>query len=476
MLNFSDELERNIVFVLEKAKLLQKAAEDEQISQEEREEIVFLASEIALSALLIADELERMKDIETFLMRNELVLRFKEIAYHCFDITNEDDADKANKAHILSIGGPCEYIAANIDLPEIKFEKAEKADNSDISITTALTVIHEAEEANEEEDPIEKLRAEIKALRELFASLVTERDTIKNVELPDIEARYMSELGTLEAEVYLSECNLQILKHELELIQIKINRAQRVKEEEIKSELNEDYKDYQKKYDEFVKKAKEASDYTRAREERRKRKSALQAVENTESSDGGENKEEQSSEDESQQRRNADYSAGDNDNTAGKKAEPESQPAEEYDEEKEMKTMYRKIVKAMHPDMHPDQDEETKTAFKKAIIAYKEGNASVLREIYSLYVEETPEDGPQLLESLQKEKEKLIGMIRDVRFEIAWIKENYPYKKKEILDNPYRLELLKKVLNARIESNKNKAEAYKKRIEELKEKHGGSDT
>ena len=108
MLNFSDELERNIVFVLEKAKLLQKAAEDKQISQEEREEIVFLASEIALSALLIADELECMKDIETFLMRNELVLRFKEIAYHCFDITNEDDADKANKALILSIGGPCE--------------------------------------------------------------------------------------------------------------------------------------------------------------------------------------------------------------------------------------------------------------------------------------------------------------------------------------------------------------------------------
>ena len=104
---------------------------------------------------------------------------------------------------------------------------------------------------------------------------------------------------------------------------------------------------------------------------------------------------------------------------------------------------------------------------KRAIVAYKEFDLTTLREIAAMLDGDAPENGECALDTLRKEKARLLELIRGIRAEIRNIKSRYPYTMKDLLDNPVRLAKEKEKLTARIDRARRAAEIYQGRIEEI---------
>ncbi len=440
----SDKQKKNITFIIEHAEAAYRAIPEGSIGTEPAMFIDLTTSEIELMALVTADELEDRKNGTSFLLLGELAGRLKEIATLCLAV-QENDEDSEIKALVRLIREKAESMAAfaglRTDEPPAAEEPGQHAEPDRPLIaageaepgSTALQVLPEGE------DDVKRLRAEVRALRELLASLVLERDNLVNVVLRDIEAAYMRELGGLEVEAYRAECEARTLKARLELMQANLNRGETIREAAIDESIRQQYAEYQKVLDEFIRRIFEANAYSEKR-----------AQQKTASTDG------------------SDHSAD-----TGETAPDEARVSEM--EEQELKRLYRKIVKAMHPDLHPNQDEATKELFKRAIIAYKEFDLRKLREIAAIIDGEMPDDTVNITEALQEEKARLLELIHGIRAEVRNIKSCYPYTQKELLDDPVKLAAEKEKLRQRISSAKEAAIVYQERIEEMRRKYGRTD-
>jgi len=416
MLILSDTLKQNIVKILEATRSLRKvAAKHSELPEGQVQSIAYACVEIAFSAMVAAGELEGLKNQDNILIQKEVVSCLNQIAAICLDV-QDGQKSEAVRAQLLSLCAPCAYIARNVGIPELALDTELGIAPLDPSaIPTSLVLL--AEEDNQ--DQIQKLKAEIAALREILTSLIIERDHLLNVVCPEIEAAYLRELGILEVEVFRARYEARLLKRTLELMRASVNRGEPVNVDTILETVREEEAQYRAFCDELYEKA-----------------AAAAAI--------GEEL------------------------TAQRKAE--SEPAqEELDETALCKKLYRKIVKAMHPDLHPNQDEATRDLFKKANVAYEQGDLKTLQEIASMLDGETPEDTEQILETLRKEKEQLLEMIRAIREEIAEIKRRYPYTKKELLDDSERLAKEKGRLQRELQREKQAAARYKKLILEMEE-------
>ena len=298
---------------------------------------------------------------------------------------------------------------------------------------------------HESDNQYEKLKAEIQALREILAALVFERDHLIHVVCKEIESDYMRELGTIEAEIYHAECEVRYLQRKLEMMQASVNRREEVKTESIDEDLRAQYEEYQKIYEEFVRRIMEAAEF------QSRRKKNAKSAKKTDSS-------EKSAKAEQPKETTTDV------------------PQEADSEEKLLKKLYRQIVKAMHPDLHPNQDEATKELFKRAILAYKDGDLKTLNEIASTIGSAASTTAEDKIESLLQEKARILTMIRTIRAEIKIVKTRFPYTKKETLDDPEKLAAEKKKLNSRLRQVQQAASIYKTRIAEMEEKYGRSDS
>ena len=98
-----------------------------------------------------------------------------------------------------------------------------------------------------------------------------------------------------------------------------------------------------------------------------------------------------------------------------------------------------------------------------------------LNEIASTLDPDSAENAGRHIEDLQREKARILTLIRTIRAEIQIIKSRFPYTKKEILDDPYKLAEEKGKLNTRLARAKKEADIYQSRIEEMERNHGGSD-
>ena len=130
-------------------------------------------------------------------------------------------------------------------------------------------------------------------------------------------------------------------------------------------------------------------------------------------------------------------------------------------------------MKAMHPDLHPDQDERITELFKRANMAYEEGDLRTLEEIAQTIDGEEPENSADLLAALKEEKERLLALIRSTREHIALILSRYPFTKKELLWDPVRLKEEQDRLRARLARAEQRAEGYRKRIAEMERQQDG---
>jgi hypothetical protein len=449
MLTLPDLIKRNIAAILEQAGIIST----DSLQVQELSEFPPLSSlgitETALLCLVTADDLEEMGGTESFLMRGEVARLLKELAFQCLDLLETEQPDTV-KMLLGIVDSLCSKIAGITGLPkymppeELNLFPVDKAPSRNAA--SALMI------APAGADRAEQLRVEIQALRELLASLVLARDQLTSITLRDIEAAYMRELGSLEAEAYQAECQARLLKATLEMMQASLNREEPIQKEEIDNQIESQYKEFKKVYDDFVRRAAEAADYRQRREAQQSHKSNRTSSKTVEKDAPKQNS------GDTEELSQIEQTSGDD--------------LPEETEEQELRRLYRKIAKAMHPDLHPDQDEATKELFRKAITAYYDFDLKTLREIDAIISGDISEKSGNLLEELIKERDRLLGMIRTVRSEIRAIKGRYPYTLKAILDDPGILEAEKRKLRDRLENAKRAAEVYQERITEIEKKYG----
>ena len=447
MLTVNEHLQKNIAAILQSVGVIERFLRaHDTLSQDQALQLSFSCAEMALLSMASADEIEAADNPSEKLIRNEAASALRQITIHFLNIQEWENIENI-KAYFSTISKHCAFLKKSIELPEIKEEPLSAA--SDLQLIPLSNQIHDeameimaSQQGGENQEA--KLRGEIQALREILTTLVFERDNLLHVVCKEIEADYMRELGSIEAEIYHAECELRYLLRKMEMMQASINRREQVETRKVDENLKAQYEEYQRVYEEFIRRIMEAAEFQK-RHKKKKAETKETATEKEPPKEG---------------------------TNANADSQKNTEAQEEDTEEKKLKKLYRIIVKAMHPDLHPNQDEATKELFKRAISAYKDGDLRTLTEIASTIAAVHDDATDNQMEALLREKARILTMIRNIRAEIHIIKTRFPYNKKEILDDPIRLAEEKEKLNTRLEQAKNQAAKYKTRIAEMEKKYG----
>jgi len=253
----------------------------------------------------------------------------------------------------------------------------------------------------------EKLKSEVEKLRTELSMLVLERDELALVECKNIEMAYMLAIGGLEYKAYQIECAILRLKRKAELIQAKKNRQEKVVLSKIDKILDTEFAEYQAKLNEQIGKMNAAIERSHGK--------PLTKEENS-----------------------------------------------------ELKKLYRAVVKSLHPDIHPDLSDAKIQLFYNAVAAYESGDLNGLRIISAMVTESVlPEDKPDAMAQLVKEKERLSKLLQSVKDRITEIKSEYPYTMKPLVQSPEKTNARKTELEAEINQLNETLAAYTARIEEM---------
>lgn len=251
------------------------------------------------------------------------------------------------------------------------------------------------------------IKNELLKKRTELSMLVLQRDELKYVICKNIETEYMLELGSLEYCLYQSECIIMRLKRKVELIQMRINRQEKIDVSAIDKLLDEQFREYQKKLEEKIKKMNEAIER-----------------------DNGEVLTEQ--------------------------------------QVKELKKLYRAIVKALHPDLNPSVTKQQIKLFQNAVTAYKNGDLQTLRIINEMISNNHSEDdNTDNIEKMRNELIRLDRMISSINGDIEKIKSEYPYTMKDILSDKEQLNQRKQELKDNIDQCNELVSFYKTKIQHL---------
>lgn len=253
----------------------------------------------------------------------------------------------------------------------------------------------------------ENLKNELLKKRTELSMLVLQRDELKYVICKNIETEYMLELGSLEYCLYQSECIIMRLKRKVELIQMRINRQEKIDVSAIDKLLDEQFREYQQKLEEKIKKMNEAIERG-----------------------NGEVLTEQQA--------------------------------------KELKKLYRAIVKALHPDLNPNVTKQQIKLFQNAVTAYKNGDLQTLRIINEMISNNHSEDdNTDNIEKMRNELIRLDRMISSINGDIEKIKSEYPYTMKNILFDKEQLNQRKQELKDNIDQCNELVSFYKTKIQNL---------
>ncbi len=221
---------------------------------------------------------------------------------------------------------------------------------------------------------IASIKDEIKKLKTELSMLLLEHDELVYIISKNIETSYMLKLGYLEIEAYKLNCEILRLKRKIQLIQAKINHQKKIVLNDIENILSNEFQEYQNELDKQINKMNDALN-----------------------------------------RKNSPFLSD--------------------EETLELKKLYRSIAKVLHPDLNPDLSSEKLQLFYNAVQAYKNGDLDSLRIIDSILDKNTTVEHQNQLSVLKNEKLRLEDSISNICNSIKNVKDNYPYKLKEILED-----------------------------------------
>lgn len=302
------------------------------------------------------------------------------------------------------------------------------------------------------EGEAEKLKREIRELREKAAALTAERDDLKHRVCRELEAEYNRRIGVLELTVLMKRIRVLQLRRLLEALQALLNRREQpdfLKEEEKSREESRAYEEDLKDRAEKIRQEEE--------EESRRRKKRTD----------WENK--------NRKERAEDRGKGSPDPERKRISEEEDAPSGASFTER-LKSLYRRIVKLLHPDMNPDVTKEQQALFRDAVRAYKEEDIDRLQEISDLLdaqiFPERAGDSPEDLAKLRKIRDGLLSAIAALEAEIREIKETRPYLYKFFLEDEDAVKERRENLLALIRELDEQIGVLEKKLEDMKKKGG----
>ena len=253
----------------------------------------------------------------------------------------------------------------------------------------------------------DELKKDIEKLRTELSMLMLQYDDLRLVECRNIEMEYMLLLGGLEYKAYELECQYLRLKRKIELIQMSLNRQEKVVITSIELTLDEEFYEYRKKLDEQMDKMNDALERSKCK-------------------------------------------------------------VMSDDEAKELKSLYRKAVKALHPDLHPDATDAQVALLCNATEAYENGDIIRMRIIVEmLSADELPEGKDDAMLELASEKKRLTSLIAQINEKISVIKSGYPYILKELICSKERIDFRRNQLNDVIRQYTEAIQLFSAKIEEL---------
>ena len=222
---------------------------------------------------------------------------------------------------------------------------------------------------------VKQSRDKIRKLKENLETLLLKREHLRSVVCVNIQREYTLVFGGLEYQLYKASCDYLRLRRKKDLIQTKKNRQERIDLKAVEAQLDEEFLDYKKKLDEKMEEV----------------------------------------------------------NQALKTSAAEFMSEEET---KALKKLCKQLVKRLHPDLNPTATEAEIELFYRATEAYKRGNLKALRLIDAV-VEggAVKDDAASSGVDLEKEAERLQGLIDEVREEIEMIQSNPPYTWRIYLDD-----------------------------------------
>lgn len=253
----------------------------------------------------------------------------------------------------------------------------------------------------------EKLKEEIKRLKTELSMLLLERDELEFVTCKNIEVAYYLKFGALEYKAYEAQCTALRLKRKIELIQVRLNRQEKVDLLIVEQTLDTEFADYKKILNEKIDKMNEAIEYS--------------------------NLDELTSQ-----------------------------------QSKELKKLYRNIVKNLHPDINPNVTSEQLRLLENAITAYKNGNIATLQMINAMLSDsDISENTQDVMSALTEEKERLESMLLNVRKGIDKIKSSYPYTVKDLVTDSEKGQQYKEKLEGIFNQYEILIKIYKAKLKEM---------
>ena len=129
------------------------------------------------------------------------------------------------------------------------------------------------------------------------------------------------------------------------------------------------------------------------------------------------------------------------------------------DDAKKLKKLYRILVKKLHPDLNPNQTFFELNLFFRAVKCFEDGNLKGLESVAALLPDEQLEEVSEI--------DKLEELIREYKDKISDLKNDYPYNKKDLLENRRLGMEYKEMLIGLIKDRKEDIETLENKISEL---------
>lgn len=126
---------------------------------------------------------------------------------------------------------------------------------------------------------------------------------------------------------------------------------------------------------------------------------------------------------------------------------------------KKLKQIYRMLIKRLHPDLNPNLSYLEVSLFIKATIAFKKGDLKELESVVAILPDENIEEISEI--------DNLKELIKSYEDKIVKAKNEYPYNKKELLENRKSGNEYKEMLIELIDDRKKDVEKLKNRINNL---------